>query len=466
MIHGYFPKGLLLLTIVPIPKNRNKALNTSDNYRGITLSSLLCKLFEICILKSFDYELGCDDCQFAYKSQTSTTMCTWAAKETISYFNNRETDVYACFLDCSKAFDRVNFKILFEKLLSKNLPPIVVRSLLHMYENSFTHVRWGSEYSMSFNPTNGVKQGAVTSPIFFNIYLEELVTTLRSSSLGCHINGINHGVLVYADDVLLLSPSISGLQEMLDICQSYALKHSLTFNDTKSECVHFANSHTDLQPEVNLHLGRSSIKWTSETVRHLGHHFSNSLNFDPDIAFRKGRFWSAVNIINNEFRFAHPVCKMRLLNIYASNFYGSNLWDFRGKAFESICKAWNIAIRSLFRLDRKTHCRYLPKISKSPPLLPMLCNRFKRFIFGLNTLQNVIIQNLVSISKSDQRSPTNININFVDNFDNSTSISDDNASDFESDLISQLIEVREGTLSMDGFDADEVRLMMTLLSTG
>ncbi len=47
------------------------------------------------------------DLQFACKADTSTTQCTWAATEVITYYNNNGSDVCSCLLDCSKAFDRI-----------------------------------------------------------------------------------------------------------------------------------------------------------------------------------------------------------------------------------------------------------------------------------------------------------------------------------------------------------------------
>ncbi len=47
--------------------------------------------------------LGVESFQFAYKAGMSTTQCTWAAREVISYYNNKGSNVYCCLLDCSKS---------------------------------------------------------------------------------------------------------------------------------------------------------------------------------------------------------------------------------------------------------------------------------------------------------------------------------------------------------------------------
>ena len=47
LTHSCVPSGLLLSMVIPIPKNKNKSLSDSGNYRGIALSSILGKLFDI-----------------------------------------------------------------------------------------------------------------------------------------------------------------------------------------------------------------------------------------------------------------------------------------------------------------------------------------------------------------------------------------------------------------------------------
>ncbi len=65
--------------------------------------------------------------------------CTWMAREIISYVNG--SDVYACLLDCSKAFDHVRHDNLLQKLMSTGLPPVKIRSLMYMYSNSKMEVK-------------------------------------------------------------------------------------------------------------------------------------------------------------------------------------------------------------------------------------------------------------------------------------------------------------------------------------
>ena len=90
------------------------------------MSSLILKLLDWIILILFGESLGVDELQFAYQPGSSTSMCTWAAVETINYFMWNGNDVYGCLMDMTKAFDMVRHSLLFKKLVTAGLPVIFV----------------------------------------------------------------------------------------------------------------------------------------------------------------------------------------------------------------------------------------------------------------------------------------------------------------------------------------------------
>ena len=89
--------------------------------------------------------------------------------------------------------------------------------------------QWESTKSRRFYVSNGVKQGAVISPILFALYYDELIAKLASSGYGCRIAGHFVGALSYADDITLLSPSLQGLQHMVNMCAEYGKEYHVTF---------------------------------------------------------------------------------------------------------------------------------------------------------------------------------------------------------------------------------------------
>ena len=107
-MHGYAPHNMVISTIVPIPKNRKKSINDSDDYRGIALS-VLGKVLDWVFLKRYEKALQTYDMQFGFREKHSTTQCTFSMQETIQYYTNSGGSVYLLLLDASKAFDRIQF---------------------------------------------------------------------------------------------------------------------------------------------------------------------------------------------------------------------------------------------------------------------------------------------------------------------------------------------------------------------
>ena len=173
-------------------------------------------------------------------------MCTWTAITVIEHYNRQGSVVYGCALDLSKAFDLVEWGELFSTLVKRGITPIFLRLLLFIYKNQFCDVKWCSSYSHRFSVTNGVRQGAVSSPLLFSVYIDELIVQLRNSGLGCRIDHYFYGCLGYADDLLLLSASRSGLQAMTRICENFAKLKHLKFstnvdpNKSTTKCIVFS----------------------------------------------------------------------------------------------------------------------------------------------------------------------------------------------------------------------------------
>ena len=102
--------------------------------------------------------------------------------EVASYFLRRGTPWLVTLLDCSKAFDTCQYSVLFQKLKKKNLPTIVIRALIFVYEEKTAWVSWGAARSDQFRIVKGTRPGSVHSPGFFGVYVDEL----RKAGVGCY----------------------------------------------------------------------------------------------------------------------------------------------------------------------------------------------------------------------------------------------------------------------------------------
>ena len=138
------------------------------------------------------------------------------------------------FLDASKAFDRLKHTTLFRKLIDRRVPNFIVRIMMYWYANQTMCVRWSGIVSQGFRVTNGVRQGGILSPYLFNVYFYDLSIALSVCRTGCSVGNslINH--LMYADDLVIFSPSSIGLRALITVCEEYAVSHEMVFNHKKS----------------------------------------------------------------------------------------------------------------------------------------------------------------------------------------------------------------------------------------
>ena len=421
LIHGYVPLELITCTLKPIVKDNLGDKNSSENYRAIGISSLILKILDWVIMILFEGNLKPSDLQFGFQKKNSTTMCSWVVNETINYFNNRDTPVFSCFLDLTKAFDLVIFSKLFSKLRDK-IGSIFIRLLAYIYVFQSCCVEWCGIKSKMFNVSNGVRQGAVISPILFSLYIDDLFTELSQSGFGCFINNVFYGILGYADDLVLLSPDRYGLQCMLDLAKSFLEKIGLKISvnhvnpkKSKTKCVAFGIKKDPLP----ISLDGINLPW-SDNYKHLGHVLCKDGSLKLDVDLKRRTFIGKFHELRQELKNTYPIVFMNLISIYMSHFYGSNLWNLF--ALDDVYIAWNNVVRSVFDLPRCTHRYLLEPISEFKHVFTLLTNRFMKFYDTLFFSGKEIISNLRRVQEKDCRSNFGSNIRNLCQYNNTTDI--------------------------------------------
>ena len=398
--HAFTPTEMLLSTIVPIPKDTRKSISDSANYRGIALSSCIGKLLDWILIKSNPHIFSSSDLQFAYKSDSSTTQCSFIVDETINYFTKHGSDVHTILLDASKAFDRVNYLKLFNTLLRKGICPVLCRFLALQYSLQKCQVKWSNSYSKDFNVSNGVKQGGVLSPVLFTIYMDELLGRLRDSGVGCYIGNIFMGAFGYADDVILLAPTRSAMDMMLSICAKFSDESKILFNGTKSKHIFFSKSKIDT--DVRFTMQGSSIPLVAND-KHLGNIIGKDrLIKSIDNAIKE--LYVNTNLLLSQFSACNIDVKYRLFKSYCMSVYGSQLWDFSSHHCERFYTAWRKCVRRLIGVPNTTHRCLLHLICNDTNVDTQLHCRVLNFLLSCSKSKSshvqVCLQEVISGSRS------------------------------------------------------------------
>lgn len=353
--HSYLPENLMRTIVVPIIKDRTGDSSSLSNYRPISLASIIAKVLDGLIDRQMEKHLSLNDAQFGFRAGLSTESAILCLKQTVQYYTSRKTPVFAAFLDLSKAFDLVSYDLLWDKLGKEtSLAPECIFLLQYWYNHQSNQVRWGSVVSGEYRLGCGVRQGGLTSPRLFNLYMNQLIEELSSTGIGCHAGGVCVNNLSYADDMVLLSPSIRALQTLISICQEYAETHGLKYNVKKSELMVFkprSKTYTSL-PDVSLY-GTPLLRVSK--FKYLGHWVTEDLSDNCDIERERRSLAVRCNMLTRRFARCTHAVKVTLFKAYCQSFYTCSLWGvYTQRAYSDLRVQYNNAFRMLMGLPR--HC--------------------------------------------------------------------------------------------------------------
>ncbi len=119
---------------------------------------------------------------------------------------------FACFIDFKKAFDSIWHEGLYLKLLDSGIGGKFYDLIKSMYTASQCAVKIGNQRTEFFPQGRGVRQGCSLSPTLFNIYINQLANILERPIQGLTLHDTEIKCLLYADDLVLLSPLKRGFR--------------------------------------------------------------------------------------------------------------------------------------------------------------------------------------------------------------------------------------------------------------
>ena len=145
-------------------------------------------------------------------------------------------DLYLCFIDYAKVFDRVKLSELFRILSELDIDGKDLRIIRNLYKDQTAGTRLDGEVSQFKPIKRGVRQGCVLSPDLFNIYSERILRNIRDQD-GCNIGGVNVNNIRYADDTVLIAEAESKLKDILNKITTTSQEKGLDPDIKKTVCM-------------------------------------------------------------------------------------------------------------------------------------------------------------------------------------------------------------------------------------
>jgi exonuclease III len=240
------PAEWRVATIIPIPKKPNA--RSLDQHRGISLMNLSAKLFNRVLLDRVrphvDPLLRPE--QNGFRKGRSTIHHILTLRRITEEAVAHKLELHMIFVDFRKAFDSVSRTMLPAILDAYGIPLCLQVAICSLYEETSASVRTGDGMTTSFATESGVLQGDILAPFLFTLFIDlALRGTITSEEDGFVIDrrrSTRHPakyitVLAYADDIVLLSSSATGAQNMLTRLETVCKGLGLSINTQKTKSV-------------------------------------------------------------------------------------------------------------------------------------------------------------------------------------------------------------------------------------
>ena len=172
--------------------------------------------------------------------------------------------VHACYLDISKAFDRVDHSILLQKLQAHGIAGKLLNWLESYLQDRFVQVQVDGALSKKIATLSGVQQGSVLGPLLFLIYVNDIPKLTKCK------------IVLFADDIKLWvrvksAEDCMDLQRDLDTLYHWSIQNRLPFNPKKCKMLLLGKPF-----HFTYQFGLDELEWTSDE-KDLGAWILNSL---------------------------------------------------------------------------------------------------------------------------------------------------------------------------------------------
>ena len=298
---GEVPQSWNTVLVSPIFKRGDRT--DTANYRPISVGDTYSKLYATVLnarLMAWLEEHGLRaPGQSGFRPHLGTSHQIFALQHFVQDSKRLRRPLYVCFVDFSKAYDRVPRHLLWQVMSSIGVPTKFVQAIQSMYNDLQCMVRVGGLVGPAFPSVIGVKQGCPLSPTLFGIFIDRLYFHLRHNAPGSGYvlgDGSLIPLLQYADDFLLVTHSPWDMKRMLRVVDDFMQVSGMLANvgPGKTEMIIFGLPCSQRHAEHNQRfcIGGHEIAIVSE-YKYLGVVFHESKGCMTDVSLRRSRMQQA-----------------------------------------------------------------------------------------------------------------------------------------------------------------------------
>lgn len=401
MKFSYFSKHWKMAKVIPILKP-GKDKSELSSYRPISLLNLLGKIFEIVLKircnKFIKIKNILPDEQFGFRDEISAQHQALRIYQHVrSSFNEKQSTGLILF-DIEKAFDRVWHKGLIYKLIQFKFPIYLIKIIYNYLNERRFFVYMSNEKSIVHHINAGVPQGAVLSPILYNLYMADI---------GNFFSNIHFAQ--YADDTAIYTSSadpniiISNLQSNMNTLSSYCAQWDIKLNPSKTQAIFFTRRRATRFLPGGLHVivDNTPIQWCKK-VKYLGLWFDQKMLLQNHIEHTIEKSQKLTKILypllcrNSKLSENNKLLIYKMI-IRATITYGSQIWS---NAAHTHKKRLQIVQNRCLKIIRDLPRRYPTITLHTECNLETLSTYIARLNqkFSLSCLfsENTIIRNLIS----------------------------------------------------------------------
>ena len=191
-----------------------------DNYRGIAIGSVLGKIFSLILLNRLESVVQISHPispnQIGFKKGHRTSDHIFVLKTIVDEIVKTEKNkLFIAFIDFCKAYDKINRTLLFLKLQRLGIQGRFYRNIKALYHDVLYQIKVKGGYLEPISSRIGLKQGGILSPMRFNLFIDDMEYIFDSSCDPVMYLKKPLSHLLYADDLMLISTSEMGLNNIL-----------------------------------------------------------------------------------------------------------------------------------------------------------------------------------------------------------------------------------------------------------